>query len=337
MMNMEKIARICWNTCDWKRPSGREGKSQFPGSYERKIGFGHEEWLLDDSKIYAPNGYHYGFLQALNVKSEKHVDETYDIHLFTISPSGQRVYIGCLHNAIGVSPDESQKVYQFYKENGWIDDMEEDIRFIEGLLEDLNPTWCFNVKFKFSEAELNYSNKPILVAEAFSGHRYNLMNKTHDFVFEKDEEGNTKVLNTKSIIKTVKGGKILVDPLHKKIQNAVAKLIKDQYDTLHVEEEITDADGQRVDIEGISKKTGERHYFEIKTDSAKKSIREALGQILEYAHYPNTKRAAKLFIIGAQKPDNRDKEYMKFLRETYQIPLWFRWYSFEEDKLYEGI
>jgi hypothetical protein len=26
---MEKIARICWNTHDWKRPSGSEGKSQY--------------------------------------------------------------------------------------------------------------------------------------------------------------------------------------------------------------------------------------------------------------------------------------------------------------------
>ena len=40
---MEKIARICWNTHDWKRPSGSEGKSQSDGSYEKKIGFGHEE------------------------------------------------------------------------------------------------------------------------------------------------------------------------------------------------------------------------------------------------------------------------------------------------------
>ena len=75
---MEKIARICWNTHDWKRPSGSEGKSLSDGSYEKKIGFGHEEWILDDSRIYEPNGYHYGFLQPMNVASGKHIGAVYD-------------------------------------------------------------------------------------------------------------------------------------------------------------------------------------------------------------------------------------------------------------------
>lgn len=86
-----------------------------------------------------------------------------------------------------------------------------------------------------------------------------------------------------------------------------------------------------------SRKQGEWHYFEIKTDSAKKSIREALGQILEYAHYPNMQRATKLFIVGPQQPDDKDIAYMEFIRKTYGIPVWFRWYSFEQNKLYDGI
>lgn len=55
---MEKIARIYWNTHDWKLPSGREGKTENKDAYEVIVGFGHEEWLLDDSKI-LPDGYHY--------------------------------------------------------------------------------------------------------------------------------------------------------------------------------------------------------------------------------------------------------------------------------------
>ena len=75
----------------------------------------------------------------------------------------------------------------------------------------------------------------------------------------------------------------------------------------------------------------------MKTSSAKRSIREALGQILEYAHYPHTTRAVKLFIVGPEKPDEKDAQYMEHIRDTYHIPVWFRWYSFEENKLYEGI
>ena len=334
---MEKIARICWNTQDWKRPSGSMGKSLSDGSYEKELGFGHEEWILDDSRIYAPDGYHYGFLQPLNVASGKHIGAEYDIHLFTISPLKQKVYIGCLHHAIGVSSEESQKVYQYYKERGWIKDMKEEIRFVGGTVRDFEPQWLFNVKFKFSEADLNYSNKPILTANSIPSHRYILMDKKQDFVFENNDEGTIKVLNTNSFIKTTEKGEVLVDPLHKKIQNAVAELIKDQYVLPYVETSLTNADGQRVDIKGIFKETGEWHYFEIKTDSAKKCIREGLGQILEYTHYPNVNRAEKMFIVGPQKPDEKDMAYMKYIRNTYGIPIWFRWYSFEENKLYDGI
>lgn len=41
---MDKIARICWNTHDWKRPSGSEGKSQSEESYEKIIGL---FWVKD--------------------------------------------------------------------------------------------------------------------------------------------------------------------------------------------------------------------------------------------------------------------------------------------------
>lgn len=80
-----------------------------------------------------------------------------------------------------------------------------------------------------------------------------------------------KVLDTSCFIKTTEKGEVLIDPLHKKIQNAVAKLIKKDNVHPYVETGLSDAEGQRVDIKGIFKETGEWHYFEIKTDSAKKA------------------------------------------------------------------
>ncbi len=101
---MAKIARLCWNTNEWRRPSGRKGKSKSNDAYENEMGFGHEEWLLDDSKI-MPDGYHYGFLEPMKVKSDKHFGKVYDIYLFTISPNKQKDYSCSLINAIGVSSE----------------------------------------------------------------------------------------------------------------------------------------------------------------------------------------------------------------------------------------
>lgn len=55
--------------------------------------------------------------------------------------------------------------------------MKEEIRFVGGTVRDFEPQWLFNVKFKFSEADLNYSNKPILTANSIPSHRYILMDK----------------------------------------------------------------------------------------------------------------------------------------------------------------
>lgn len=41
---MEKISRICYNNEGWLFPSGRKDKAVNKDSYERKNGFGHEEW-----------------------------------------------------------------------------------------------------------------------------------------------------------------------------------------------------------------------------------------------------------------------------------------------------
>ena len=163
------------------------------------------------------------------------------------------------------------------------------------------------------------------------------MDKKGPFEFEKDEDGNTKVLDTSIFERILEGGKILIDPLHKKIQNAVVDLLKKDYNSIQVESGALDSIKQRVDIKGFSKNEQEWHFFEVKTMSAKRSIREALGQILEYAHYPNVELAEKLFIIGPEKPDEKDKAYMKLLRDKYNLPIWFRWYSFVDNKLYEGV
>lgn len=332
---MEKIARLCWNTNEWRRPSGRKGKSKSNESYENEMGFGHEEWLLDDSKI-MPDGYHYGFMEPLRVESGKHYGKVYDIHLYTFSPTKQRVYIGCLKNAVGVSDEESQKVFNYYKKKGWLDEMQQDILFVGGTVRDFSPSFMFNVKFKFEDAIIYYSNQPILSASSIPSPRYNLMDKKKDFMFEKDSDSKTKVLDTSIFERVVEAGKIQIDPLHKKIQNAVVGLLKDQYTNLQIESSTDDAK-QRIDIKGYSKKEKEWHFFEVKTMSAKRSIREALGQILEYAHYPDVDLAQKLFIIGPEPPDEHDKVYLKLLRQKYNLPVWFRWYSFKEDKLYKAV
>lgn len=295
------------------------------------MGFGHEEWLLDNTRI-MPDRYHYGFLQAMNVKSNIHQHSQYDIHLFTITPTSHKVYIGCLYNAQGVTHEQSQKIYDYYKNKGWITEMKQEVMACGGKVRDFNPQFMFNIRFRFKDAKINYSNPPLIESNSI-GHRYNLMNKKAPFIFIKNNN-ETEYLNVDAILRRTKNNEITINPIHKKIQNAVVKLLSSQYTNLSLETG-NPILGQRIDIRGKQKSTNEWHYFEIKTYSAKRSIREALGQILEYAHYPSSHRADRLYIIGPEKPDEMDIAYLKILRKTYNLPVWFRWYSFVDNKLYD--
>ena len=338
---MEKIARICWNTNEWKRPSGTEGKSRGKDAYENIVGFGHEEWLLDDSKII--DGYHYAFLQPVNTKYRIHEGKVYDIHLITFNNIyRKKEYIGCLHNVECLTEEQTKAAYKYYKKQGWLREMKEDVRFAGGTVMDMDAdSMMFNIRFKFEEADINYSNRPVIADDDPNTHGlyYKLMGKKGDFVFEKDDEGNVRTLETSSYIRTTTSGEILIDPRHKKIQNAIAELLKDQYVHLYLEKgDKSLSGGLRIDIKGKHIGSGEWHYFEVKTTSAKQSIREAFGQIMEYSHYDHiSTRAKKLYIVGPEKPDEKDAAYLQKLRKMYNLPIWFRWYSFQENKLYDEI
>ncbi len=50
-------------------------------------------------------------------------------------------------------------------------------------------------------------------------------------------------------------------------------------------------------------------------------VRLALGQLLEYVHYPNFRKADVLLVVGDATPYQDDQTYLQFIRNTYHIPV----------------
>jgi hypothetical protein len=324
---MEKVSRICWNSNYWKRPSGRTGKATSKKTFERENGYGHEEWLLDERVC--QDGYHYGFLEPLfrAIEDKTYVGKMFDIHLYTITPSKERLYVGVIHNAECISKEQENKVVQYYSKKQWHIEMIEDICAIGGDYSDFN--LHFNVRFKLEGIEIHNSN-PIRFA-ADDAHikcsRYILQKKKGEFRFEPQSNPIDRQLAEDPFEVHSPEFVTIVDPRHKRMQNRLAILLKKKYKAVYKE------DGN-VDIKAQTK-GGNWHYFELKTASAKQSIRTALGQILEYCHYPNSNRASKMFIVTCEKPKKDDISYIKLIRNTYQMPVFLMWYSLSDDKVGE--
>ncbi|MHB8128958.1 MAG: hypothetical protein ACYDEX_08165 [Mobilitalea sp.] len=88
-----------------------------------------------------------------------------------------------------------------------------------------------------------------------------------------------------------------------------------------------------VDIKAIDP-YGKKIYFELKTaTSVKLAVRQALGQLLEYNHYPNKNNADKLIIVTTSEPEKEDKQYLIGLRNVYNIPVYYQQFNMENGTL----
>lgn len=88
-----------------------------------------------------------------------------------------------------------------------------------------------------------------------------------------------------------------------------------------------------VDIKAIDP-NGKKIYFELKTaTSVKLAIRQALGQLLEYNHYPNKNNADKLIIVTTSEPEKEDMQYLVGLRNVYHIPVYYQQFNINKKTL----
>lgn len=332
-MAIEKITRICWNTENWERPSGPEGKSKAEGSYEQKHHFGHEEWLFDKRMILS-DGYLYGYLQALR-RPDCHKGKTYDIHLFSINSDTQdRLYVGCLRNAEVLTDEEREWATKECKKLGLVQEMNQDLkRFgIKKLLKKVHP----NVRFKLDQVELAYPKYQLIDPDSLIGHRYQLMDSVSERLkfLDTPKEEPEPTQSTEDIVCSISSPTYVKRQRHKEIQLALKEQLAHKGYT-DVELEAPAGRGRQIDLKAYHKASQSLHFFEIKVYNARLSIREALGQILEYAHYLSPDCAvSKLFIVGPESPIWQDLVYLNRLRAKYDLPIEFVHYSIKDERLY---
>jgi hypothetical protein len=149
-----KMARICWNTNNWERPSGGSGKSTSEKTFECQYGFGHEEWLFDLKRLI--EGYHYGYLRPIKKHWDTYQGETYKILLYTYDSNTLNWYwVGWLNNVEVTSRDEHNKVRKEYQRRGWTDLMKQEVAGVGAHYKEQDaPDYCFNIKFKPTDIAL---------------------------------------------------------------------------------------------------------------------------------------------------------------------------------------
>ena len=126
---------------------------------------------------------------------------------------------------------------------------------------------------------------------------------------------------------TVKASEHIMKFQHNQLSNELVNYLCDSGYTSVV----TDEDF--VDIKATDS-VGKKLFFELKTaTTVKNAIRQALGQLLEYNHYPNDNKADKLVIVTVLEPTKEDIQYLQGLRAVYQIPVYYQQFDLDKKEL----
>lgn len=114
---------------------------------------------------------------------------------------------------------------------------------------------------------------------------------------------------------------ISVDIRHTLLQEKLAEKLRQQFgDTNVAIEQSFFGSANRIDI--AVRNNDEITFYEIKiASSAKACIRQAMGQLLEYAFWAGKKHAHKIVAIGEHVLDKGGEKYISFLRDEFKLPI----------------
>ncbi|MDQ2069914.1 hypothetical protein [Natronospira bacteriovora] len=328
----KKLCRICWNTAGWTRPTGEAAELETGNSYVATHGFGHEEWLFNYE--WMVNGYRYGFVQPIGKFHSKYAGQNTSLCLYTVTPEQSRLVVGVIRDVYIPTLTETKQILREYRRRGWFKQMEKDCREIDvesfeaGGLSEAN---AVNIRFKPESVELF---DPMMVADP--AHTISKNSRYHPFnwdgvvpVVRGDARGaqkSAKKRSEKSRQRAAQEG-VEYDPTHVRMQNRVFDLLVKNFGDSRV---FYERDFVDLSIDAPNRTT----FIEIKTaPTARRCIREALGQLLEYAHYHKARAKCDLVVMGQVQMGKQDKSYLDLLRKRYNLPIHYSQYIWETNSL----
>lgn len=122
---------------------------------------------------------------------------------------------------------------------------------------------------------------------------------------------------------------VKVNLIHNIIQNSFIKFLRDNYPNENVK-------GERNRIDALRETTSEVHIYEIKPyENVFSCIREGIGQLLDYSYHYYTKKEIKIYIVGPNKPNEKDLKFIDAIRSNLKIKFCYIAYDYNSKILNE--
>jgi hypothetical protein len=313
------LARLCWNSEGWISPTG-ESPTIEHGTYVTQNGYGHEEWIFNFQWVL--DGWKYAFLQPVNDSYEKMQGRTIDVRLYTIGPKSLWYYVGHLPKCQVITEDQANAAWSEFVKRGWAKDMREQVKAIGGKEKGLRvPRFIFNVRFRTKEAEILDPKEPVGGADGIRRlRRYTLTLIQGNLKTIKaewpDRRGRTALHRIgKQARKPAEG--VVATLVERQLQNELFTSLRKQFGAAFVTMEEGFAD--------VSLRQGKVvHLFEVKADpQPRRAIRQALGQLLQYA-FARMSKGEKVGLLVVAAPGELDpltREFVEHLQIGRGLPI----------------
>jgi hypothetical protein len=323
----DRLARIAYNSSGWQHPTGEAGEQESGETYNAQNKFGHEDWLFRAEWVL--DGWRYAFIQGLNKGRESYLGQSLNVTLYTIQPDKRRRLVATIYGLESLSNEQANDALKTFRDKGWLKTMQEEVRAIGGKAEALGaPEWApYVLNVRFRQVGVDMHPPETLLADddwLQNRHRYLLYklegaDRTRIEHTHVGRRGMQSAPNANPLFR--RGTKPMsYTPEHARMQTKLLAELQAEYGKEHVWLE-TDYVDARVETDK------ELIFFEIKSDLDPRAvIRQALGQILEYAYHPvrEGRRPDSLVIVGRTALEAEDTAYLNRLCKEFTLPLSYR-------------
>lgn len=328
---MDYVCRVVYSNNNWSRPA--RAFEEAANSFASSRGFGHEEWLFRDE--WTIGGWRYGFLQGINDSYARLCMENqpFNVTLFTLDPNYGHRYVARMFGVEVLRPSDAVRAIEEFRRLGWLDIMRAEIEAVGGraksLGEDELAEHILNCRFRpgrvqrLVEMPIATQDDPVRRIRRYTLCRSMNIDPPDLLGSSGGREPSTSAYFRDGTEPT------WVTPEHGVIQKILRAELCAEYPDGNVRCEVNG-----VDV--LLETSAERVFFEVKSElCTRRVIREALGQVLEYAYYREhgDHRDVRLVIVGRGAETKNDTAYLTTLREKFGIPIEYRQVIVEDSRM----
>lgn len=320
------VARLAYNSRRWWGPAGAAEVREAGESYRTEHGFGHEDWLFRSEWLL--DGWRYGFVQGVNKSRAAllRADEPFNLRLFTMPGPGDRRAVAEIREVECLTDEQATDAVEAYERLGWMDTMRDEVAEAGGRPEALGRTeyapFILNMRYRLDNVRWLDDSTPLVAEDSIHNiKRYSLC-RANDSMrtargLWRGRAGRTDLPEGEDRSYWRPGGWTTRSPEHLKIQRALMEEVQRRFPGC-------DAVFEKDHVDLVVRTNNELLLFEVKSDLNPLSvIRQALGQIIEYALHPRRRHdlPVRLVIVGRKPLGADDHAYLAALQERFLMPL----------------